>query len=177
MLCDRCVLNGKCENFVPGGECAVERSEYEWLGSELVKQYALEGLVDEILVGRVAMYLIRIARAEVYEANVGVSNAPVAWGRDVGDLEKILRGLLKDLALTRSEQKKLEKDDLMVDFDRLLNDFTRKAKIGSRAARKYVPVGLRRKIRMKKGAIEANSLWEALLRDWMAEKSRLEVET
>lgn len=31
MLCDRCVLNVKCESFVPGGECAVERRAYGWI--------------------------------------------------------------------------------------------------------------------------------------------------
>jgi len=70
MLCDRCVLNVKCERFVPGGECAIEKQAYDWLVSELMSQYGLEGLADEILVGRAAMHLIRIVRAEVYEANV-----------------------------------------------------------------------------------------------------------
>jgi len=55
MLCDRCVLNVKCEFFVPGGECAVEKKAYEEVSCELVAQYGLEGLGDEILVGRVAM--------------------------------------------------------------------------------------------------------------------------
>jgi hypothetical protein len=63
MLCDRCVLNVKCEAHVPGGECAVERKAYDSVVSELMAQYGLEGLVDEILVERVAMYLIRVARA------------------------------------------------------------------------------------------------------------------
>jgi len=53
----------KGENFVPSGECDVERQAYDGLVSELLRQYGLEGLTDEILVGRVAMYLIRIVRA------------------------------------------------------------------------------------------------------------------
>ena len=41
----------------------MERQAYDGLVSELLRQYGLEGLTDEILVGRVAMYLIRIVRA------------------------------------------------------------------------------------------------------------------
>jgi len=68
MLCNRCVLNRKCESFVPSGEYDVKkRPMMVWF--ELLRQYGLKGLADEILVGRVAMYLIRIVRAEVYEAN------------------------------------------------------------------------------------------------------------
>jgi hypothetical protein len=153
MLCDRCVLNVKCESFVPGGECAVERQAYDWLVSELMRQYGLEGLADEILVGRVAMYLIRIVRAEVYEANVGVSDAAVAWGKYIAGLDNILRGLLKDLALTRTERKKVEKEDVLVDVDRLLNSLARKSEVKTKAARL--------------------SVYRFVLKDWVAEKKRL----
>lgn len=63
MVCDRCVFNGKCELLVPGGQCGVERKAHDAIVSELKKQYGLRGLADEILVERVAMYLIRVARA------------------------------------------------------------------------------------------------------------------
>ncbi len=109
MLCDRCVLNTKCESFVPGSECAVEKQAFDWLVSELMKQYGLEGLADEILVGRVAMYLIRIARVEVYEANVSVSDEAIVLGKYIASLDNMLRSLMKDLALTRGERKKLRK--------------------------------------------------------------------
>jgi len=143
MLCDRCVLNVRCESFVPGGECGVERKAYDWLVSELMGQYGLEGLADEILVGRVAMYLIRIARAEVYEANVGVSDMPVAWGKYVAGLDNTLRGLLKDLALTRAERKKVEKGDVLVDVDRLLDSLAKRSGVKARAVvRKRSPLGL-----------------------------------
>lgn len=154
MLCDRCVLNGKCESFAPGGDCAVEKQAYDWLYSELVSQYALEGLADEVLVGRAAMYLIRIARAEVYEANVGVSGASATWGRYVGELDKGLRVMLKDLALTRSERKKLEKDELLVDVDRLLDGLAKRSRIEARIMRVRSPTGL-------------------LLADWAAERPKL----
>jgi len=154
MLCDRCVLNGKCESLVPGGECGVEKQAYDWLYSELVSQYGLEGLADEVLVGRVAMYLIRIVRAEVYEANVGVSGASAVWGKYIGELDKGLRVLLRDLALTRAERQKLEKDDVLVDVDRLLDGLAKRSRVESRIMRRRSPMGL-------------------LFEDWMAEKLRL----
>lgn len=173
MLCDRCVLSGKCDSFVPRGECAVEKKAYDWLFLELTKQYGLEGLADEILIGRVAMYLIRIARAEVYEANVGVSDGSVVWGRYITDLDKALQALLKELALTRAERKKLEKYDVLVDVDRLLNDFTRKSKTESKVARKYIPTELAKKERTERKVVRGHSLWELLLKDWTAEKPKL----
>ena len=155
MLCDRCVLNGKCDFFVPGGECALERKAYDWIVSELKSQYGLEGLADEILAGRVAMYLIRIARAEAYEANVGVSDKSAVWGRYISGLDNTLRGLLRDLALTRAERKKLERGDVLVDFDCLLNGLLKRPEA-------------KRRILVRK-----RSHMSMLLRDWRAEKRKL----
>lgn len=120
MLCDRCVLNARCASFVPAGECSVEGKTFDLIVTELFDQYGLEGLADEILAGRVAMNLIRIARAEAYEANVGFSNASVAWGVFIACLERNMRLFLKDLALLRIERKRVEKDDVLVDVNRLL---------------------------------------------------------
>lgn len=155
MLCDRCVLGGKCESFVPSGECAVERRAYDWLVSELMGQYGLEGLADEILVGRVAMYLIRIARAEVYEANVGVSDESAVWGKYIAGLDSTLRVLLKDLALTRAERKKLEKGDMFVDVDRLLMGLAGKPHAERRVLKRVSPPR------------------DLLLKDWRVERRRL----
>jgi hypothetical protein len=154
MLCDRCVLSGKCELFVPGGECAVERKAYDGLVSELMRQYGLEGLADEILVRRVAMYLIRIARAEVYEANVGVSDASVVWGRYISGLDNTLRVLLRDLAITRTERKKLEKGDVLVDVDRLLIGLKQRSRVEKKMALRRSPMGL-------------------LIRDWRIDRYKL----
>jgi len=156
MLCDRCVLNVKCESFVPGGECAVERQAYDGLVSELMRQYGLEGLADEILVGRVAMYLIRIVRAEVYEANVGFSDTFTICGRYIESLDKMLRGLLKDLALTRGERKKVEKGDVLIDVDRLLSGLARQSGVEARTVR-----------------IRRRSLFGLVMREWADEKTRL----
>jgi hypothetical protein len=145
----------KCESFVPGGECAVERQAYDGLVSELMGQYGLEGLADEILAGRVAMYLIRIVRAEVYEANVGVSDTSAIWGKYIAGLDNILRGLLKDLALTRSERKKVEKGDILVDIDKLLNSVAKKGEVKARTAKAQ------------------RSLYGLLMKDWVVERKRL----
>jgi len=153
MLCDRCVLSAKCESFVPGGECAVERKAYDCVVSELMGQYGLEGLADEILVGRVAMYLIRIARAEVYEANVGVSDESAVWGKYIAGLDSTLRVLLKDLALTRAERKKLEKGGVLVDVDQLLNGLAERSRVERR--------------------ISGRSPMYMLLKDWRANRQRL----
>jgi len=154
MLCDRCVLGAKCESFVPGGECGVERRVYGRVVSELMKQYGLEGLADEILVGRVAMYLIRIVRAEVYEANVGVSDASVVWGKYIAGLDNVLRGLLKDLAVSRSERKKVEKHDMFIDVERLLNGLARKSEARAAEARR-------------------TSVFRLVLMDWTFERKKL----
>lgn len=155
MLCDRCVLSGRCEVFVPGGECSVEKKAYDRLVSKLMDQYELEGLADEILVERVAMYLIRIARAEVYEANVGVSDKSAVWGRYIAGLDAALRGLLKDLVLTRAQRVRLEKSDMFVDVDSLLNRLVKRSKVKKKTFdRKRSPMRL-------------------LLKDWRAERRRL----
>jgi hypothetical protein len=124
MLCDRCVLNTRCERFEPGGACGAEREAYDWLVSQLLEQYELEGLADEILAGRVAMYLIRIARAEAYESAIGVTDKLVLWGRYIRGLDNTLRGVMRDLAVTRAKRKQLEKgEELMVSLDELLRKF------------------------------------------------------
>ena len=109
---------------------------------ELMEQYELEGLADEILAGRVAMYLIRIARAEAYESALGVTDKSVLWGKYIRGLDNTLRGIMRDLAVTRAKRKELEKgDELMVSVDDLLKKFVKKSE---RRARKLVQVQKRR---------------------------------
>jgi hypothetical protein len=70
-------------------------------------------------------------------------------------LDKTLRELLRDLALTRVERKKLEKGDVLVDVDRLLNGLTKKSRMVRRVVvRVRSPTGL-------------------LVRDWRADRPRL----
>lgn len=164
MLCDRCVLNTKCERFEPGGECALEREGYDWLVSELTEQYELEGVADEILAGRVAMYLIRIARAETYESMVGVTDKSVSWGKYISRLDNTLRGVMRDLAVTRAKRKQLEKgEELMVSVDDLLKKFVEKS---DAETKKFVRVQKRRKVRAP---------MRRVLTDWRRECRRLRV--
>jgi hypothetical protein len=87
---------------VPGGECVIERKAYDSLTSELLAQYEMKGLGDEICVNRAAMYLIRIARTEVYEAQLGVSSDSVLLGRYIANLDKMLRVYLREICVKRS---------------------------------------------------------------------------
>jgi len=162
MLCDRCVLNTRCESFEPGEECGVEREAYDWLVSELTEQYELEGVADEILAGRVAMYLIRIARGEAYESAMGVTEESVLWGKYISRLDNTLRGLMRDLAVTRAKRKQLEKgEELMVSVDDLLKKFVNKS---VRRVRKFAQVQKRRISRRP---------MRTLLKDWKKESRRL----
>ena len=162
MLCDRCVMNVRCERFEPGSECVLEREAYDWMVKELMGQYELEGLADEILASRVAMYLIRIARAETYESGVGVTDKSVLWGKYISRLDNTLRGLMRDLAVTRAKRKQLEKgEELMVNVDDLLEKFVQKSE---RRVKKFVRVQKRRIARVP---------MKTLLRDWRRERRRL----
>jgi len=58
------------------------------------------------------------------------------------------------LALTRAERKKLERGDMLVDVDRLLDGLARKSRVEARVARKRSPMGL-------------------VLKDWGVDKPRL----
>ena len=154
-----CSATGACSTgsvscWFRGGECGVERKAYETIVSELKEQYSLQGLADEILVERVAMYLIRVARAEVYEAHVGVSSASFAWGKYIADLDKMLRVFLRELMLTRASQKSLRRNDVLADVDDLLSAVVRKGRTEPRMHRRRSPTRL-------------------LLRDWRVEKRRL----
>lgn len=158
MLCDRCVLNTRCERFTAGGECANEKEVYDWTVKELKAQYGLEGLADEILVGRVAMYLIRIVRAENYESALGVTEKSALWGRYITRLDNTLRGLMNDLALTRTKRKQLDKEDkLMISLESLLNIFARKREEKTR------------RILTKRRREKTLNPFKILLREWRRE--------
>ncbi len=156
MLCDRCVLNSKCESMVPSGECAIERKAYEKITSELMAQYELRGLADEICVSRAAMYLLRIARTEVYEARLGVSSDSVLLGKYIANLDKMLRVFLRELAVTRASQRILSRNDVLADVDDLLNAVVKKGKVRSGVSRRC-------------------SLMQRLLREWSVERRKLEI--
>ena len=126
MLCDRCAVNATCRRFKPGGACVLEKRAFGKVVLELMEQYELEGVADRILAERAGMYLIRIARAEAYEAAVGVTEKSSLWGAYISRLDTTLRGLLGDLAVTRAKRKQLEKNEaLLVSVDDLLKKFAK----------------------------------------------------
>ena len=175
MLCDRCVLNTRCERFRPGSECVIEKEAYDWLIRELIEQYGLEGLADQIFVWRAAMYLIRIARAETYESAVGVTEKSALWGAYISRLDNTLRGLLNDLAVTRLKRKRLEKgEELMVSVENLLERLTVRAVEGGKKARKQRLMREPRRV-MKRMVFRLRpvTVYEKMLADWREEKKRL----
>lgn len=114
MLCDRCVSNAKCERFKPGSQCFLEQEMFKKIVSGLVEQFSLDNLADKIMIERAAMYLIRIARAEAYEATVGMSDESAYWGTYIAKMDNTVRGLFNDLAISRGKRLQLEKGDAML---------------------------------------------------------------
>ncbi|MCW4045286.1 MAG: hypothetical protein NWE94_07200 [Candidatus Bathyarchaeota archaeon] len=93
-----------------------------------MEEFEMDSLADRILVERVAMYLIRIMRAEAYDASAGVTEKTAFWGYYVTRLDKMLRGLFADLAIGRGKRKQLEKGEAMlVGIDEVIKKFTRAA--------------------------------------------------
>jgi hypothetical protein len=62
--------------------------------------------------------------------------------------------LLRNLALTRAERKKLEKGDVLVDIDRLLNGLSKRSRVKRMLAKRRSPTAL-------------------LLRDWKVDRLKL----
>lgn len=168
MLCDRCVLNTRCERFRPDSECMIEKEAHDWLIRELMQQYGLEGLADKIFVWRAAMYLIRIARAETYEWAVGVTEKSALWGAYISRLDNTLRWLLNDLAVTRVKRKRLEKEEeLMVNVENLLERLTKKAMEGeARIARKERLVVEPKRVTKRAFRLRPPAVYEKMLADW-----------
>ncbi len=102
----------------------MEQEAFEKGVSELVEEFDLDSVADKILVERAAMYLIRIMRAEAYEATVGMSEKSAFWGTYIGRLDNKLRGLFNDLVISRGKRMKLEKGDaLLVSLDEVMRKF------------------------------------------------------
>jgi len=71
--------------------------------------------------------LIRIARAEAYEAAVGVTEKSALWGAYISRLDNTLRGLLDDLAVTRLKRKQLARNEaLLVSVDDYLESLQKR---------------------------------------------------
>jgi hypothetical protein len=99
---------------------------FDKIVTDLVEEFDLDSSADRILVERAAMYLIRILRAEGYEAAVGLSEKSPDWGAHIAKLDSVLRGLFKDLAISRAKRMELEKgDSLLVSLDDVIRKFAR----------------------------------------------------
>jgi hypothetical protein len=104
----------------------LERKAFRKVVSGLMEEFELDSVVDRILVERAGMYLIRIARAEAYEAAVGVTEKSTLWGAYISRLDNTLRGLFNDLAVTRLKRKQLEKNEaFLVSVDDVLKKFAK----------------------------------------------------
>jgi hypothetical protein len=114
MLCDRCSANATCEQFTPKSRCQIEQEAFDKIVIGLIEEFEMDSLADRILVERSAMYLIRIMRAEAYDASVGVTEKTAFWGYYITRLDKTLRGLFEDLAISRGKRKQFEKGEAML---------------------------------------------------------------
>jgi hypothetical protein len=130
MLCDRCCSNGSCERFAPKGRCWMEQEAFGKIVLQLTEEFELDNVADRILVERAAMYLVRIMRAEAYEATKDVTERSAQWGMYISRLDNVVRGLFNDLAISRGKRKQFERGEaLLVSLDEVLRKF---AKVGQK---------------------------------------------
>jgi hypothetical protein len=117
----------------------LEQEEFDKIVSELVEEFDLDSVADEILVKRAVMQLIRISRAEAYEATVGVGEKSAYWGMYISRLDNSLRGLFNDLAISRGKRMKLEKGEaLLVSLDEVIRKFAGIEQKSARAANRGI---------------------------------------
>jgi hypothetical protein len=126
MPCDRCTSNASCEHFTPKGRCWVEQDMFGKIVHQLTEEFELDTFADKILVERVGMYLIKIMRAEAYEAQKGMTDKSAQLGMYVGRLDNVLRGLFNDLAISRGKRKQFERGEaLLVSLDEVVKKFAK----------------------------------------------------
>ena len=126
MPCDRCTSNGSCAHFAPKARCWVEQDMFGRIVLQLTQEFELDTIPDKILVERVGMYLIKIMRAEAYEAQKGMTDKSAQLGMYVGRLDNVLRGLFNDLAISRGKRKQFERGEaLLVSLDEVVKKFAK----------------------------------------------------
>ncbi len=124
MLCDRCASNASCEHSTPKGRCWVEQEAFGKIVLQLTEEFELDNVADRILVERAAMYLIRIMRAEAYEAGKGVTEKSALWGMCISRLDNTVRGLFNDLAISRGKRRQFDHGEAsLVSLDEVLKKF------------------------------------------------------
>jgi hypothetical protein len=165
MHCDRCISNAKCNRFVPGNQCVLEQETFDRIVSEITDEYDLDDVADKIYIERGAMYLIRIMRAEAYEAAVGMNEKTVYWDTYIGRLDNMLRGLFSDLAINRAKRLKNDQvNGMLVDLDNVMHKLTREKKKSSQILN---PALKMRRLSVRK---ELLAMWE---KDYAKFKSAL----
>jgi hypothetical protein len=126
MLCDRCASNGGCEHFAPKSRCWVEQEAFGKVVLQLTDEFELDSVADKILVERAAMYLVRITRAEAYEAGKGVSDKSAQFGNYISRMDNTVRGLFNDLAISRGKRRQHDHGEaLLVSLDEVLKKFAK----------------------------------------------------
>jgi hypothetical protein len=124
--CDRCVTNSTCECFTPKARCIIEQETFDNIVGELTAEFELDSLADKILLERAAMYLIKILRAEAYDAGKGISENGSAVGLYIARLDTVLRALFNDLAMSRGKRKQLQRGEaLLVSLDDIVKKFAK----------------------------------------------------
>jgi hypothetical protein len=104
----------------------VEREAFGKIVLQLTEEFELDSVADRILVERAAMYLIRIMRAEAYEAARDVTEKSAQWGMYISRLDNTVRGLFNDLAISRGKRKQFERGEaLLVSLDEVLKKFAK----------------------------------------------------
>jgi hypothetical protein len=132
----------------------LEQEEFDKIVSKLVEEFDLDSVADEILVKRAVMQLIRISRAEAYEATVGVGEKSAYWGMYISRLDNSLRGLFNDLAISRGKRLSLERGDaLLVSLDEVMRKFAGFEQKSARSLNRGVRGrwGVNRGIRARRG--------------------------
>jgi hypothetical protein len=126
MPCDRCPTNGGCEHFTPKARCWIEQDMFGKIVLQLTEEFELDSFADKILVERVGMYLIKIMRAEAYEAQKGMTDKSAQLGFYIGRLDNVLRGLFNDLAISRGKRKQFERGEaLLISLDEIVKKFAK----------------------------------------------------
>jgi hypothetical protein len=169
--CDRCSSNGGCEHFKPKGRCQIEQDTFNRIVDQLIDEFELESLPDKILVERAAMYMIRILRAEAFDAGKGISEKGSAVGVYIARLDTVLRGLFNDLAMSRSKRKQLERGEaLLVSLDEVVKKF---AKAESSKPAETVQVTLEAPVLQVERKRFTQASRRTLLRSWQREYPKL----
>ena len=174
MPCDRCPTNGNCTHFTPKARCWIEQDMFVKIVMQLTKEFELDTFADKILVERAAMYLIRIMRAESYEASKGMTDKSAQLGMYIGRLDNVLRGLFNDLAISRGKRKQFERGEaLLVSLDEVVKKFAKAEQTTVQAEEESPEPDIHQENQVEQKRL-IQSPRRALLRKWRREYPKLQ---